>query len=338
MNARQTIVFIDLAGSTRAYEEVGNAPVAEIITKTTQWIDRVVHSYDGRTLKFLGDGVLAQFSHSQQAVEAAVFMQRTHGERLLKWPARLRMGLKIGIASGDVIELANDAFGDAVNLASRLSDMAGENAIWTSESVIGELRQNRPRQAVGKPAQSGAVGSGTFDAVRYRSLGMVRVRGLAHSHSVFQIEWGEDISSDLMTVSGALFSDPESITGESSNSINIVLSWLGNSVVFQATDMPLTMGRIPGSAFVVSDQRVSRQHTRFECIDGAIVLTDLSSFGTWVRFADDVGTEVPLRRSQMILHGTGEIALGAPFIDFSAPVVAFRVHQGAGPRAVQSRA
>ena len=73
-------------------------------------------------------------------------------------------------------------------------------------------------------------------------------------------------------------------------------------------------------------ERASHQGcaARIEFINGAFVLSDLSSFGTWVRFADNPG-EVQLRRNQCVLHSTGEIALGASFSDFSAAVVAFSV-------------
>ena len=91
MNVRATMVFIDLAGSTAAYAALGNAQVADVIAKVTQWIGRVCEAHGGRTVKFLGDGVLAQFPHGADAVEAAVFMQLNHSERLEKWPEPLRI-------------------------------------------------------------------------------------------------------------------------------------------------------------------------------------------------------------------------------------------------------
>ncbi|HMN56540.1 MAG TPA: hypothetical protein PKE15_04785, partial [Ottowia sp.] len=55
-----------------------------------------------------------------------------------------------------------------------------------------------------------------------------------------------------------------------------------------------------------------------------------SSYGTTVRFADAAGPEVLLRRTSCLLHSSGEIALGAPFSDFSAPVVSFEVQRRDG--------
>ena len=70
----------------------------------------------------------------------------------------------------------------------------------------------------------------------------------------------------------------------------------------------------------VPDPRVSREHARIDWRNGAFVLTDLSRFGTWVRFE---GFEpVLLRRDTCLLHGTGQVALGVAFSDDSAPALA----------------
>jgi predicted component of type VI protein secretion system len=76
---------------------------------------------------------------------------------------------------------------------------------------------------------------------------------------------------------------------------------------------------------VVNDQRVSRIHAKIEWRNGTFVLVDASSYGTWVRF-NGSETELPLRREECVLHGEGEIALGAPFSDFSVPTVSFRLN------------
>lgn len=318
MNPPVTIVFIDLAGSTAAYAALGNAQVADVISKVTQWIGRVCEAHQGRVIKFLGDGVLAEFPHSTQAVEAAVFLQQSHTERLQKWPSPLRMGLKIGMAHGSVVQRGDDAYGDAVNLAARLSDMAGDHAIWIDESVMAQLRQDHPP---GRPEPAHGLRP-IMDMARYRSLGMMQVRGVPEPHSVFQIEWSEEVSTDLMTVGGVVH-DVEYDSGFADGSI--ALAWLGATRVFASRELPIVIGRVPDSGFVVGDQRVSRNHARLEFVNGAFVLTDLSSFGTWVRFTENPQAEVQLRRNQCVLHSTGEIALGAPFSDFSAAVVAFNV-------------
>ncbi len=321
MNLAQTMVFVDLAGSTSTFEALDNAQVADVVTKVTQWIHRVVQAHEGRTVKFLGDGVLAQFKDGGKAIEAVVFLQQNHTERLRKWPEPLRMGLKIGIATGAVVERAGDAYGDAVNLASRLSDMAGEHGIWASGSVISTLNA---RTASGQLSPRDAHACG-LEGIRYRALGVVPVRGLAQPQPVFQIEWSDDVTTDLMTVQALLQPDGSSALEERQPRTEIELAWLGFSKTFTLGNTPLTIGRIPDCDFVVGDQRVSRIHARIEKVSNSVVVTDVSSFGTWVRFSESPATDVALRRNECLLYGTGEISLGSGFDDFSAPVASFRV-------------
>lgn len=88
--------------------------------------------------------------------------------------------------------------------------------------------------------------------------------------------------------------------------------------------MPIHLGRLSDAEFAVNDPRVSRRHARIEWEDNHFVLTDLSSYGTWVRFAG-----VALRRNGCVLLEQGEIALGAPFTDFTVPTVSFSLRDGA---------
>lgn len=78
---------------------------------------------------------------------------------------------------------------------------------------------------------------------------------------------------------------------------------------------------------MVNDQRVSRLHAKIEWRDNHFVLSDLSSYGTWVKFAGS-DTELALRRGECVLHGNGDIALGAPFSDFTVPTVSFNLSGG----------
>jgi pSer/pThr/pTyr-binding forkhead associated (FHA) protein len=91
-----------------------------------------------------------------------------------------------------------------------------------------------------------------------------------------------------------------------------------------AFDLPIHVGRIRHCEFIVADPRVSRTHFRLEWRNGRVMLVDVSSYGTWVRFSGS-RTEVLLRREECVLYGQGEVALGAPFSDTSVPVVSFQV-------------
>jgi len=305
MGANTTVVFADLTGSTGVFETLGNAKATQAITRLTQWISQVCEAHSGRVVKTLGDGVLAVFPDAVGAINAVVEMQRNHLKRIMNWPPALRMKLQIGVACGEIVEVDGDCYGDAVNVASRLSDLSGADQIWATDTAV---------QQMAAP-----------DGVRFRSLGAVNIRGKAESRVLYRVEWQEEVMSEFLTVPAALQQLPRA--GFDAPAGRIELSWLDVNASFSSADMPIHLGRDEDEAdFVVNDPRVSRLHAGIEWRNGNFVLTDVSSFGTWVRFSGSGDSEIALRRQECVLLGNGEIALGAPFADFSVPTVNFRLN------------
>jgi adenylate cyclase len=299
--AEVTVVFADLAGSTGVFESLGNARATQAVTRLTDWIGRVCTAQNGRVVKTLGDGVLVVFPQSTDAMEAVQDMQRVHTERIKNWPEGLKMSLQVGMTRGEVIEQQGDFFGDAVNVASRLADLCAPDQILCTDTVVNQL-----------PASS---------LVRFRSLGVMDIRGRNQPCAVYRVEWQNDVLSDFFTVPavletlrvGQLPAQPESIA----------LSWLDIAVSFSSQELPVHLGRDVEAQFVINDPRVSRLHARIEWRAGKFYLEDVSSYGTWVRFNGNDAV-VALRRQECMLLGEGEIALGAPFEDFSVPTISFK--------------
>ena len=105
----------------------------------------------------------------------------------------------------------------------------------------------------------------------------------------------------------------------------IALSWLDVEATFTPAQLPIHIGRVSDAEFVVNDPRVSRLHAKIIWRAGKFYLEDVSSYGTWVRFSD-TSAIVALRRQECLLMVGGEIALGAPFEDFTVPTVSFKFH------------
>ena len=287
------------------FEAMGNARATETVTRLTQWIGGVCASHGGRVVKSLGDGILAVFPNGVTATRAVLEMQRNHQKRLQTWPAPLRMELQIGVASGEIVEVDGDCYGDAVNLASRLSDLAGPGQIWATESVIEQLHEGE---------------------VRHRNLGPINIRGKNEMPVVHRIDWQDEVS-EFLTMPASLV---PSARGPDSSFRQIELAWLDVRSMFRAEDLPIHLGRVDEAQFVVNDPRVSRLHARIESRQGSCILVDVSTYGTWVRFHGTAGAsgEIALRRDECVLHGSGEIGLGAPLSDFSAPTISFNTTGG----------
>lgn len=301
MNVLSTVVFADISGSTSLYETLGNERATEAVTQVTQWIGDTVESYGGRVVKKLGDGVLGIFGDASSAVTAMTAMLRQHQTRLDRWPQPLRLDIRVGVASGEVVDVDGDCYGDAVNVASRLCERAGPAEIWATETAV--------------------LLAGAAPDAWYRKLGMMEIRGKSELLMLYQVEWRENEAPDSLTMQAALvssFAPADSILGQ------IQFSWHGVDMSFSSTDAPVHIGRATNAQLCINDPRVSRLHARIDWRNSGFVLTDMSSFGTWVRF-DGSNSPVRLRRDTCILHGTGQIALGVSFNEPSAPVMNFQV-------------
>lgn len=295
-----TIVFADLTGSTGLFEALGNSRATDMISRSTHWIGKLIQARGGRVIKYLGDGVLASFADNQAAVAGMVEMQRLHKDRAVAGAQTGGMQIKVGLARGDVIEQDDDCFGDAVNLASRLSDLAGPEQIFASASVITAL-----------------FNEADFN---YRNLGPLEVRGRAEPVTVYRVEWLRETTSEIMTMQAGI----EVMSAHSPHRpSSIELSAGEQKLSFDAADMPVFLGRGNDAHFPVLDPRVSRLHARLDRRGELFVLSDISSYGTWIRF-DGSTSVVALRRQECVLLDKGEMALGAPFEDPSAARVSFR--------------
>lgn len=299
--AKVTVVFADLTGSTAVFESLGNVKATAAITRLTQWIGQVCEANGGHVVKYLGDGVLIVFPYSSDAVEATTELQRAHQARISNWPEPLQMRLQIGMARGEVVEQDGDCYGDAVNVASRLSDLSGPEQILVADAVIQDL-----------PSAS---------IVRSRPLGAMTIRGRIEPCVVHRIEWQSELLSEAFTMQANLAPSP--FSRGTAQPDYIELSWLDMNAGFSFSELPLFLGRDPDAQFVIQDPRVSRKHARIEWRAGKFYLEDVSSYGTWVRFADNAAA-VSLRRQECVLLIDGEIALGAPFEDFTVPTVSYK--------------
>lgn len=297
-----TVVFADLTGSTGVFEALGNAKATLAITRLTQWIGKVCETHEGRVVKYLGDGVLMVFKQNANAVDAVIELQRVHHDRIGEWPESQKMGLQIGLARGEIVEQAGDCFGDAVNLASRLSDLSGSEQILATSAVIDAL--------------------GESSEVRARCLGSLDIRGRNEACVVHRIEWQSEVLSEFLTIP-APFGLGAAVSSRPALQSRIELSWLGAHTAFSQNQLPVFLGRDAQSQFLVEDPRVSRRHANIEYRAGKFYLEDISSYGTWVRFAD-TGAVIALRRQECLLMADGEIALGAPFEDDTVPTVGFK--------------
>lgn len=120
------IFFTDVVGSTAYFDRHGDTAGLAMLQRHAELVANTLTEFRGRVIKTIGDSVMAEFPEPAFAVRAAVELQR----RLLllnqKLYDRERVHLRIGINHGAAFRHGDDVYGDAVNLAARITSGRAE--------------------------------------------------------------------------------------------------------------------------------------------------------------------------------------------------------------------
>ncbi|SHM05880.1 adenylate/guanylate cyclase domain-containing protein [Roseibium suaedae] len=96
--------------------------------------------HNGRIVNTWGDAVIIEFASVIEAVQCAVDIQTDLSLRNADLPQATRMEFRIGINLGDIMVEGNDIYGDGVNVAARLQEIAPVGGILLSQSVFDQVR------------------------------------------------------------------------------------------------------------------------------------------------------------------------------------------------------
>ena len=132
-----TFLFTDLKGSTALYDQLGDLKAYHLVRQHFDALNRVIVSHSGAVVKTIGDAVMATFCTPLEATRAALEIFRAIDEFNRGRPEQLI--LKIGLHTGHSIAVTLndrlDYFGQTVNIASRIQQLAQANEIYISEDV-----------------------------------------------------------------------------------------------------------------------------------------------------------------------------------------------------------
>ncbi|MBL0373029.1 adenylate/guanylate cyclase domain-containing protein [Rhizobium sp. KVB221] len=134
-----TFLFTDLRGSTALYERVGDLAAFDLVRAHFSVLNEIVAEEAGAVVKTIGDAVMATFTTSDRAVAAAIRMREAM-RRLNTEHGNEDLLLKIGIHEGPCIAVSlnerQDYFGQTVNIASRVQNLATSREIFATGSVL----------------------------------------------------------------------------------------------------------------------------------------------------------------------------------------------------------
>ena len=134
-----TFLFTDLKGSTELYERVGDLVAYDLVRAHFQILNEIVASESGAVVKTIGDAVMATFPVPDRAVSAALRMReamRGLNERRGAEDVILKIGIHEGPCLAVNLNDRQDYFGQTVNIASRVQELARGDSIFATQPVV----------------------------------------------------------------------------------------------------------------------------------------------------------------------------------------------------------
>ena len=271
------VLFADVSGSTKLYESEGDAVAHAAIEKCIAIMRDKTNAAKGRVIKTIGDEVMAAFPTADAAADAAIEMQTAIVE--IPMVGKTKIGIRIGFNFGPVVEREGDVFGDAVNLAARLSHVATKDQIITARDTV--------------MLMSPMLKSAT------RAITTIQVKGKEQEIQVYELMWQQN--EDMTTLASH-----KSVYKPKNAKLRIKAQ--GNEVILSAERPALALGRDASADLVIRERMASRAHGKIERRLDKFILTDHSANGTFITIEGD--KEIILRREEFTLRGHGWIAFG----------------------------
>jgi adenylate cyclase len=133
------IVSADIVGFSRLMGRDESGTLARLKALRAELVDPAIVEHGGRIVKTTGDGLLVEFPSVVGAVSCVVEVQNAMIERGPEIPADDRFALRIGVNLGDVILDGDDIYGDGVNVAARLQEIAPPGGAAVSDHVYEDV-------------------------------------------------------------------------------------------------------------------------------------------------------------------------------------------------------
>ena len=133
-----TVLCADVHGYSRLME-ADEAGTLATLRRSRTAIAGLVERHDGRIVNTWGDAVIAEFASVVEAVQCAVEIQQEISNRESDPPDTNRMRFRIGVNLGDVMVDGADIYGDGVNIAARLQELAEPGGVVISGPVYDQV-------------------------------------------------------------------------------------------------------------------------------------------------------------------------------------------------------
>jgi class 3 adenylate cyclase len=129
-----TFLFTDLKGSTELYDRVGDLVAYDLVREHFRVLNEIVASEAGAVVKTIGDAVMATFPTPDRALAAALRMRESVCK--IKNDLLIKIGIHEGPCLAVTLNDRLDYFGQTVNIAARVQNLADSQAILATKSVV----------------------------------------------------------------------------------------------------------------------------------------------------------------------------------------------------------
>ena len=274
------IVFADVVGSTRLYEQMGDVRARSMVAICIDVMRGATEQHQGTVIKTMGDEVMASFPTADLALAAAAQMQQHITRHSQLKNDGHPVAIRIGCHFGPVMLESRDVFGSTVHTANRMTSQAKAGQIMTTAAMLERL----------EPHWRTSV----------RQVDVATLKGQGAETVLYEVLWQPDDNTSMVPqVELARMTAPGR---------RLRLQLQEREFVIDEHHPTLIIGRSDDNDLVVKGNLISRIHARIEINRQKFVLIDQSTNGTFVRPQN--GEEAFVRRDSLPLKGRGLIGLG----------------------------
>ena len=294
MSLERAILLADVSGSTPLYRQHGDAEASRMVFECVEGMQRIATERGGDFVRSKGDDVLCLFESADQAVIAA--------KEILDHGAQGAVSVHAGLHWGTVLYRGNELFGDAVNVAARLSGQAKENEVLISKTLVDHVSNN--------------------GSTNLRSMGEITLRGTDVATEVFALlaDSAEEADGVTKMMAQPTFFNVQQKEKVARTTLRLIHGDWAHTV---PEGGQVRVGRSPQCDLVMPQAWVSREHAAISVRGGIVEFRDSSSAGSTLTIGDN--PEFYIRRQTIALTGSGVIELGSNATGDTLPRISFAV-------------
>ena len=271
------VMFVDIAGSTKLYHEYGDTLAQDSIARSLIRMSEMIKRNKGTVIKFIGDEILCHFPDVDTAIYTAFSLNEILSESVD--PNGIEIKIRIGLHHGPTIIDQNDIYGDTVNVAAAMREIARSGQIITTGTVINEMSPDILPKA--------------------RQIDTSRLKGREEETIIYELRWGDEEPTAIHSVKSG---------SSHGTTTRLQIKYRDKEISLLKDMQPFTFGRDDNCSMTIDSKLISRNHAAIEYRKGKFIFVDTSTNGTYIQTEE--GRNIFLRREEVPLWGLGNISLG----------------------------